>query len=49
MIERLFQSQDSAPALLTDDAELDRLQFSEAIRSAFPPVAEFEQYAQTWG
>ena len=49
MIERLFQSQDSAPALLTDGAELDRLQFNEAIRSAFPPVAEFEQYAQTWG
>ena len=49
MIERLFQSQDGAPPLLTQDAELDRQQFNEAIRSAFPPVAEFEHYAQAWG
>jgi len=49
LIERLFNSQGESPAPLTAGAELDRQQFNEAIRSAFPPVAEFAQYAQTWG
>ncbi len=49
MIERLFKAREESKPLLEEGAEIERQQFNEAIRSVFPPLAEFEQYAQTWG
>ncbi len=49
MIERLFKAQEGGKPLLEEGAEIERQQFNEAIQSVFPPLAEFEQYAQTWG
>ncbi len=49
MIERLFKASEGNMPLLEEGAEVERQQFNEAIRTIFPPLAEFEQYAQTWG
>lgn len=46
---RLFKGHDGEPSLLEENAEIERLQFNEAVRTVFPPLAEFEQYAKTWG
>jgi len=46
---RLFKGQEGASPLLEEGAEIERQQFNEAIRDVFPPLTEFEHYAQTWG
>lgn len=49
VLERLSESQNSAPPLLQENAEIERTAFNPAIEAAFPSATEFEQYAQTWG
>lgn len=49
IVARLFKGQEQTPPLLEDNAEMDREKFNEALRAVFPPVTDFEKYAQTWG
>jgi CRISPR-associated endonuclease/helicase Cas3 len=47
--ESLFVGRGAEPALLTDGAEIDRATLNNAIQTAFPPPAQFENYAREWG
>lgn len=49
VLARLSESQNGAPPLLKEDAEIERTAFNQAIEAALPSATEFEQYAQTWG
>ena len=47
--ERLFKGKDKEPALLANDAEINRGTLAKAIEHAYPPPARFPGYARTWG
>jgi CRISPR-associated endonuclease/helicase Cas3 len=47
--EALFLGKFGNPALLTSEGSFSRQELTTAIEQAFPPVAEFEQYARKWG
>jgi CRISPR-associated endonuclease/helicase Cas3 len=47
--ERLFAPRDGQAPLLTDDQTVNRDVLAQHIREAFPPFAEFKDYARHWG
>ena len=46
---RLFESVNSSPAQLRDGMEIDRQALAAIINAAFPPPADFRNYAKVWG
>lgn len=49
IVQRLFTRNENSAVLFNDGDTVERPILDEAIESAFPSLAEFEQYARTWG
>lgn len=47
--EILFKGQDGAAPLLKPEESVDREQFNDAVRKAYPLPARFDAYARLWG
>ncbi len=47
---RLFTPSEENPTpLLVENSTVDRQQFNQAVRDAYPPTADFQHYAHCWG